>query len=363
MAISRRTLAAFALTALGAGGLWLAARLPEPAPTSARPRTVVAAPSPVAAPRTSAVVDPAPPPPIVHLPVDWSRLCRPQPWRDQGPVVVHRWRDADGVLHYGDAQPPSDARDVLTIAATVPPGAVVAVNALDLALPPLMQQQMAGDAEIVIALLASELGAALDRSVRLDALVVADAGAFARLRGEDAASVTQLGGFYDAAQRRIVVRRQSRDQDTRHVLRHEAAHAILHEAIGPLPTWLDEGLAEWFGHYDPDARQAAGAPERIALLHALSLDERVALLDHALAGKREEFDGADAPALYAASWALTAWMMREAPSRALLRSLVAAQRGSELCRPIDARHLIDETWPARLDGLLESVARWVDAGA
>src|SRR6185436_17611862 len=195
MANSRRTLAALAAIALGAGGLYLAAQLPPPAQRVA-PATAAATPAraPVPArppaPRPAAAATPAPT--IVHAPVDWSRLCRPQPWRDQGPVVVHRWRDADGVLHYGDAQPPSDARDVLTIAATVPPGAVVAVNALDLALPPLMQQQMAGDAEIVIALLASELGAALDRSVRLDALVVADADAFARLRGEDAAGVAQL---------------------------------------------------------------------------------------------------------------------------------------------------------------------------
>lgn len=354
-----RTLAALLVIALGAGGLLFAWRMPLDA---APARVVRVAPPPArVAPKPAPIASATPIASIPHEPVDWNRLCRPQPWRNGGAVVVHRWRDADGVLHYGDAPPPKDASDVLTIAATVPPGAVVAVNALDIALPPLVQQQMAGDSAVVISLLASELGAALDRSVRLDALVVADPDAFARLRGEDAANVARLGGFYDAGQRRIVVRRQQRDEDTRQVLRHEAAHAILHEAIGPLPTWLDEGLAEWFGHYDADARQALAAPERLSLLKPLSLDERVALLDRALAGKRADFDGEDAPQLYAASWALTAWMMHEAPSRALLRGLVEAQRGAVACKPIDARTLIDGAWPGRLDGLLEDVARWVDA--
>ncbi|HET7842818.1 MAG TPA: hypothetical protein VFL14_01610, partial [Xanthomonadales bacterium] len=216
------------------------------------------------------------------------------------------------------------------------------------------------DAAVVIELLRSELGVVLDRSLRLDALVVADPVAFARLRGEDAPNVAQLGGFYDAGQRRIVVRRQPRDVDTRHVLRHEAAHAILHEAIGPLPPWLDEGLAEWFGHYDVDARGPGGAPERLAILQPIALDERVALLDRVLDGKRADFDGADAPAFYAASWALVTWLMREPESRSVLRALVAAQRGSVACRAIDARPLIDAAWPGGLDGLLVDVARWID---
>ena len=46
-------------------------------------------------------------------------------------------------------------------------------------------------------------------------------------------------------------------------LRHEATHALLHEGVGDLPLWLDEGLAEYFE--GPAGRQGLN-PEHIARL-------------------------------------------------------------------------------------------------
>lgn len=46
-------------------------------------------------------------------------------------------------------------------------------------------------------------------------------------------------------------------------LRHEATHALLHAAVGDLPLWLDEGLAEYFE--GPEGRQGLN-PEHLARL-------------------------------------------------------------------------------------------------
>ena len=46
-------------------------------------------------------------------------------------------------------------------------------------------------------------------------------------------------------------------------LRHEATHALLHVAVGDLPLWLDEGLAEYFE--GPEGRQGLN-PEHLARL-------------------------------------------------------------------------------------------------
>ncbi len=46
-------------------------------------------------------------------------------------------------------------------------------------------------------------------------------------------------------------------------LRHEAAHALLHTAVGDLPLWLDEGLAEYFE--GPNARRGVN-PDHMARL-------------------------------------------------------------------------------------------------
>jgi Protein of unknown function (DUF1570) len=46
-------------------------------------------------------------------------------------------------------------------------------------------------------------------------------------------------------------------------LRHEATHALLHVAVGDLPLWLDEGLAEYFE--GPDGRYGRN-PEHLGRL-------------------------------------------------------------------------------------------------
>jgi len=46
-------------------------------------------------------------------------------------------------------------------------------------------------------------------------------------------------------------------------LRHEATHALLHVAVGDLPLWLDEGLAEYFE--GPEGREGLN-PEHLARL-------------------------------------------------------------------------------------------------
>ena len=46
-------------------------------------------------------------------------------------------------------------------------------------------------------------------------------------------------------------------------LRHEATHALLHTAVGDLPLWLDEGLAEYFE--GPNSRDGVN-PEHLARL-------------------------------------------------------------------------------------------------
>ncbi len=48
-------------------------------------------------------------------------------------------------------------------------------------------------------------------------------------------------------------------------LRHEATHALLHVAVGVLPLWLDEGLAEYFE--GPDGRRGVNS-EHLARLPA-----------------------------------------------------------------------------------------------
>ncbi|MDZ7814498.1 MAG: DUF1570 domain-containing protein [Planctomycetota bacterium] len=67
------------------------------------------------------------------------------------------------------------------------------------------------------------------------------------------------GGIYLYATREANLFRQPTDAYTRHLLVHECAHQFLHNSVcrndGSVPSWLDEGLAEYFGSHVWDFKE------------------------------------------------------------------------------------------------------------
>lgn len=58
-----------------------------------------------------------------------------------------------------------------------------------------------------------------------------------------------------------------RDEKLAEDLRHEASHALLHAAVGTVPLWLDEGLAEYF--------ETAGEADGLHPRHAAELQAAI----------------------------------------------------------------------------------------
>ena len=97
-------------------------------------------------------------------------------------------------------------------------------------------------------------------------------------------------------------------------LRHEATHALLHAAIGDLPLWLDEGLAEYFEV--PDARRGLNA-EHVSRLPLDIADGWAPDLT-----RLESLDNARdmSPRDYREAWAWVHSMLDSPPRKAVLIS-------------------------------------------
>lgn len=109
-------------------------------------------------------------------------------------------------------------------------------------------------------------------------------------------------------------------------LRHEVTHAFLNEAVGTLPLWLDEGLAEYFEM--AASHRANGHPSLARVQRWLAEGSRPFSLQR-LEAKQElsEMDGDD----YREAWAWVHFMLHGPPEAqqdlvAYLRE-VAADRG------------------------------------
>ncbi len=121
-------------------------------------------------------------------------------------------------------------------------------------------------------------------------------------------------------------------------LRHEATHALLNVAVGDLPLWLDEGLAEYFE--GPDGRRG------------LNPDHLARLPDDFRTGWRPDLGRLETlksvrdmtPRDYRESWAWVHYLLNgDPPGRAAL----LAQLGDASARPRDADALSARL--ARLD--------------
>jgi Protein of unknown function (DUF1570) len=115
-------------------------------------------------------------------------------------------------------------------------------------------------------------------------------------------------------------------------IRHEATHALLHVAIGDIPLWLDEGLAEYF---EGPAERNGLNPEHVGRLPgdiASGWTPDLARLE-SLKGVRQM-----TPRDYRESWAWVHYLLNEGqPQKAALLSYLADLKNSAEVRPISSR--------------------------
>jgi hypothetical protein len=115
-------------------------------------------------------------------------------------------------------------------------------------------------------------------------------------------------------------------------IRHEATHALLHVAIGDIPLWLDEGLAEYF---EGPADRNGLNPEHVGRLPAdiaSGWTPDLARLE-SLNGVRQM-----TPRDYRESWAWVHYLLNEGqPQKAALLTYLADLKNSPEVRPISSR--------------------------
>jgi len=282
-------------------------------------------------------------------------LAHSQPQRTATPPM-HRWVDAAGIVHYSDRPPPVDARAHKVIALAAEPTVQVQASGADVELPAELQQRAAADALGIQRVLHDALGVARPAGMKLKIVFVRSPATYARLVGEP--SLAQSSGAYTPANRTIHVRTQGDDEFDLSVLRHEIAHALVHEAIGNLPVSINEGLAEYFGRYRSVGMggQVDVGAGRAQVMRAAPADAGEAIVD-LLAREGTGFyaDARGRDRRYQQAFALVAVLMRDAAGRSALRAVLDAQAASP-CVPVAAETVLEANFPG---GLARLAQDWI----
>lgn len=275
-------------------------------------------------------------------------------------VAVHRWVDARGVTHYSDRPPSGAVQDYHRSEVAGLPPVSVRARGEDTNRPSGLEQDAVADALMVDRVLREGLGVDAEAGLALEIVFVASAEAYAKRIGQPALAAS--AGAYSSKERAITVRLQPDEHGNRTVVRHEIAHALLHERVGLLPVAINEGLAAWFERATTRGMGVAidGTRDRSALREAAAVvagsgDE--ALVD-LLAREGEAFYAPGREARYLHAYALVAVLMARTEGRKALGGLLAAQR-AESCRPVDAPALLEGSYPGGLAALARDWAAWL----
>ena len=134
-------------------------------------------------------------------------------------------------------------------------------------------------------------------------------------------------------------------------LRHEATHALLHVAVGDLPLWLDEGLAEYFE--GPEGRYGRN-PEHLG---RLPQDRSSGWTPDLVRLETLKIVSQMAPRDYRESWAWVHYLLNHSNSgKAVLLAYLADLRTSPKAAPLSERlHAAGEEAAAPLIAHLDRV--------
>jgi tetratricopeptide (TPR) repeat protein len=159
------------------------------------------------------------------------------------------------------------------------------------------------------------------------------------------------GYFHGDLDANVVVLSLEGFEESASVVYHELTHLLVRNAVRSIPTWLNEGLAEYYSGYKLEAGGKSAVVGRPLGPHLLLLRERYMPLAELLAVDESSplyNEGSKRSIFYAESWALTHYAMMQMPDgpAALNRYSAAIAEGTA---PSDAFRDAFSATPAEFD--------------
>ena len=167
----------------------------------------------------------------------------------------------------------------------------------------------------------------------------------------------ELGGYFQGgADANVMLLSLEGFEEGASVVYHEYTHLLVQNAVRFVPTWLSEGLAEYYSGYRLDAGGKGAIIGRPLAHHVLLLRQRYMPLAELIAVDHSSplyNEGSKRSIFYAESWALTHYAMTQMPkgAAAINRYTAATAEGQT---PIDAFRDAFGASPAEFDKQLRA---------
>ncbi|WP_105255238.1 DUF4124 domain-containing protein [Pseudoalteromonas sp. T1lg75] len=173
----------------------------------------------------------------------------------------------------------------------------------------------------------------------------------AAIRRAGSSSSNSIGSYFRRSNEAYIEYRG--DEQTMRTAIHEAVHAINHAVLGNTPSWLNEGLAEYFEHTEIELQLVMVHPNP-SWIRKGWLQNSVYSPSHLWQAEALWQNDGDSSKLYRSSWAFISYLLHNPEGRNVFKRVVKAQV-AQRCRELSAQQ-VQVLVPAKIR---QGFSRWL----
>ncbi|MDG9669763.1 DUF4124 domain-containing protein [Hahella sp. CR1] len=227
--------------------------------------------------------------------------------RDVETPQIYKWTDANGRVHFSDSAQNKSAQFVGESYASQKKYFDFKLTSKGMPRNGLVEDKIRAAAQQVYTQLEAYLAPERRRQIILNLELYGDRAEYEALRkkvfpGFNAAA------FFSHGANTIYMVNEDQMETTVAIAKHEVVHAVLAGLVGPMPTWLNEGMAEYLEH--------GGLPYK-----ALPIDLSENAINQLLATEHQDFYNASAESNYMASHKLVAYLNSSGEGRRVIADI------------------------------------------
>ncbi|MFT4908243.1 MAG: hypothetical protein ACI978_002333 [Oleispira sp.] len=308
--------------------------------------------------------------PLEDQPFDWQStgqhyaakmLCRKP--RTQGldninKQKIYKWVDENGRTHFGEK--PNAADEYETEDLTKQYEALQQAVKLSIEYPnwagdSLIESEIKKQGKLVHKVLSYYVPKIYQRQINLKIILFKNVKDFEAQREKQQANA-QWGAYYSWANNSIYLPRYPNIKQTMAIARHEMTHAILTGMLGPVPVWMNEGLAEYMESFSWQMNAAVAQPRvgKYSRLQGASMKQ----LANA---ERKDFYGADQKKNYLQAVASIYFLLDHQAGREWLKRSFAFY-GQNPCNKATAEQLFSNNYPGGIESASRNFNAWLEGG-
>ncbi|MBO9497610.1 DUF1570 domain-containing protein, partial [Thalassotalea sp. G20_0] len=190
-----------------------------------------------------------------------------------------------------------------------------------------MQTRLSVDTRQIFSVLSHFLSLDQLRQVHLEVHVFDSPNRFKRFKQQIAPSLSNnVSGFYSPNLNLVAINRQSNDETTLAIARHEAAHVIVSGLFGNIPTWFTEGVAEYFEQMSISGQLKIIGVNRswMKLLTEQQRAGQLMTITEYLQYDRQSWRDQDQNTMYATAWSIVHFLMSSRQGKRLMTQYMDA---------------------------------------